>query len=49
MEKGKEILLGKKWREIPSWEPEAFGHQLDMNMVFSEETRLQDPNWQGLN
>lgn len=49
MEKEKEILLGKKWREIPSWEPEAFGHQLDMNMVFSEETRLQDPNWQGLN
>lgn len=52
MEKEKEILPVKKKKnrqEIPSWEPEAFGHQIDINMVFSEETKPQDPNWQGLN
>lgn len=48
-ERKKENLPGKKWWEIPSWEPEAFGHQIDINMVFSEEIRPQDWNWQGLN
>lgn len=29
MEKEKEILPGKKWREIPGWEPES----LDINLT----------------
>lgn len=45
----KENLPAKKHSRLPSWEPGAFGHQIDINTVFKEERGPQDPNWQGLN
>lgn len=45
----KENLPAKKCRRLSSWELGAFGHQIDINMVLNEESRLHGPNWQGLN
>lgn len=48
-ERKKKFYQVKNGGRFPAGSLEAFGHQIDINMVFSEETRLRDPNWQGLN